>query len=417
MVASSWQTNQCERRTAEVKVNRSATDQRYPQSHCSSGYICCNLRILNYEGRSSPDERKSGNIGMPVFKGRSRTVKAEATFREEAKNTLPCKDKKQEKSQSDVLKGNMPPHLSTLKFHLKDLEAVAIRQSDYLEEGVEYTSLPVHKTKGAQTITLPMNMPVVEGKKCFRRKGESSPNLKDRVNSSFTEESRVSVGSRNDGQGDTNCTVTENTNDTRCSTGKWLNDIDKLIGFKAKRKVEIFNQEKKEIVKQWTSSPKNFYKCILKCRQKQLSISNGLRTTKRRSREGTKNVAFPLDVLLFSAIEENASSELAEIIETNKIDVNLCRNSRGRPPLHRAVQLGAVDCVRVLLNNSADVNLRDSTNSLAVSLAISARQFECLVLLIESGASVGEYTSQRLKEYEDVQVLSKSCYRAFEVNV
>lgn len=355
---------------------------------------------------------------MPVFKGRSRTVKAEATFREEAENTLPCKDEKQEKSQSDVLKGNMPPYLSTLKFHLKDLEAAAIRQSDYLEEGVEYTSLPVHKTKGAQTITLPMNMPVVESKNCFRRNGESSPNLKDRVNSSFiTEESKVSVGSRNDGQGDTNCTVTENTNDTRCSTGKWLNDIDKLISFKAKRKVEIFNKEKKEIVKQWTSSPKNFYKCILKCRQKQLAMSNGLRTIKRRSGEGTKNVAFPADVLLFSAIEENASIELAEIIETNKIDVNLCTNSRGLPPLHRAVQRGAVDCVRVLLNNSADVNLRDSTDSLAVGLAISACQFECLVLLIESGASFEEYTNQRLKEYEDVQVLSKSCYRAFEANV
>lgn len=345
-------------------------------------------------------------------------MKAEATFREEAENTLPCKDEKEEKSQSDVLKGNMPPYLSTLKFHLKDLEAAAIRQSDYLEEGVEYTSLPVHKTKGAQTITLPMNMPVVESKNCFRRKGESSPNLKDRVNNSLiTEESKVSFGSRNDGQGDTNCTVTENTNDTRCSTGKWLNDIDKLISFKAKRKVEIFNKEKKEIVKQWTSSPKNFYKCILKCRQKQLAMSNGLRTIKRRSREGTKNVAFPADVLLFSAIEENASSELAEIIETNKIDVNLCTNSRGLPPLHRAVQRGAVDCVRVLLNNSADVNLRDSTNSLAVGLAISACQFECLVLLIESGASFEEYTNQRLKEYGDVRVLSKSCYRAFEASV
>lgn len=346
-------------------------------------------------------------------------MKVEPLIGDETTNTLPRKDVNREQAQSDILKGNMPPYLSTLKFHLKDFDPEAIRHSDYLEEGVEYTSLPAHKTKGTQTITLPMNMPVVESENCFRRKGESSPNLKGRVNSSFADESPVSLGSRRDRQEDTTSKSSGNMNDDmRPSAGKWFNDIDKLTSFKAKNKLEIFSKEKKETVKEWTSSPKNFYKCILKYRQKQLAC-NHFRTTKREgsSRETAKKVGFSADVLLFSAIEENAYRELIEIIETHKIDLNLCKNARGLPPLHRAVQRGAVDCVRVLLNHGADVNLQDSTNCQAINLAISGRQFECIVILIESGASVKEYTKQRLKEYEDVQVLSKSCYRSFEASV
>ena len=97
--------------------------------------------------------------------------------------------------------------------------------------------------------------------------------------------------------------------------------------------------------------------------------------------------------------------------------MNLYKSARGLPPLHRAIQRGAVDCVRVLLSHGADVNLRDSTNRPAINLAISMRQFECIVLLIESGASVEEYTKQCVQEYEDALVLSKSCYRSFEVDV
>lgn len=356
---------------------------------------------------------------MPLLKGKSRSVKVDPTFHDKTGKSLPSKELNRGEVESNVLRGNMPPYLSTLKFHLKDLnDAEAIRLSDYLEEGVEHTSLPAHKTKGAQTITLPMNMPVVESENCFRRKGDTSPNLRGRVNSSSANDSKVSHGSHKDRQGLTASHNTENLNDMRPASGKWFNDIDKLTSFKAKHKLEIFSREKREAGKEWTSSPKNFYKCILKCRQKQLVCNIFRGTAKRKtSREIPKKVGFTAEVLLFSAIEENLSSELIEIIQTHKIDVNLCKNARGLPPLHRAVQRGAVDCVRVLLNHSADVNLRDSANCPAINLAISLRQFECVVLLIESGASVEEYTKQRLKEYEDVQVLSKSCYRSFEANV
>ena len=356
---------------------------------------------------------------MPLLKGKSRSVKVDPTFHDKTGKSLPSRELNREEFESDVWRGNMPPYLSTLKFHLKDLnDAEAIRLSDYLEEGVEYTSLPAHKTKGAQTITLPMNMPVVGSENCFRRKGDASPNLRGRVNSSPTTDSKVSHGSHKNRQELTASQSTENSNDLGPTAGKWFNDIDKLTSFKAKHKLEIFSREKREAVKEWTSSPKNFYKCILKCRQKQLVCSVFRGTAKRdTSREIPKKVGFTAEVLLFSAIEENSSSELIEIIQRHKIDVNLCRNARGLPPLHRAVQRGAVDCVRVLLNHSADVNLRDSKNCPAINLAISLRQFECIVLLIESGASVEEYTKQRLKEYDDVQVLSKSCYRSFEANV
>lgn len=356
---------------------------------------------------------------MPLLKGRSRTIKVEPSIHNKTTNTLPEKDVNQEETPSDK-KGIMPPYFSTLKYQLKNFDGEAIRQSDYLEEGIEYTSLPAHRTKGAQSITLPLNMPVVESEKlCFRRKSDNSPNFKHKVHSSNAGDSKVSfLGSHTytDTEQNTASGRVDNLSDMCPMSEKWLNDIDKLTSFKAKHRLEIFSKEKKEMVKEWTSTPKKFYKCILKCRQKQLAC-NGYRVTKREQGSTVKKISFPADVLLFSAIEENASKELIEIIRTHKVDVNLCKNARGLPPLHRAVQRGAVDCVSVLLSHGADVNLRDSTNRPAINLAISMRLFECIVLLIESGASVEEYTKKCVKEYEDALVLSKSCYRSFEVDV
>lgn len=401
---------------------RSDWQKEYLQLYLNNvffGEICCNWKLVNYEGSSSPEDRESTNIGMPLLKGRSRSVKVDPTFQGNKGSTLPDKDLSRV-VENGVLRGNMPPYLSTLKFHLRDLnDGEAIRQCDYLEEGVEYTSLPVHKTRGAQTITLPMNMPIVESESCFRRKGDDSPLLKDRVTSSCVNGSKVSLWSHKVRQENSACQSTETLSDIRPAVGKWFNDIDKLTSFKAKHKLEIFSMEKRETIKEWTSSPKHFYKCILKCRQKQL-VCNGYRGSAKceaSSCEVPKKVGFSAEVLLFSAIEENSSSELTEVIRTHKIDVNLYKNARGLPPLHRAVQRGAIDCVRVLLNHSADVNLRDSKNRPAINMALAGRQFECTVLLIESGASIEEYTKQRLQEYEDVQALSKSCYRSFEANV
>lgn len=372
--------------------------------------------IVNYECYI---EEKKTNIGMPLLKGRSRTIKVEPSIHNKSGN-IPSEEDVNSKEVGSDDGTTMPPYLSTLKFQLKHLDADMVRQSDYLEEGIEYTSLPAHKTKGTQTITLPLNMPVVRSERlCFRRKGDSSPNFKHRLNSSVTDDcSTVSLaGSHTHGQENDVSKIIEGSDDTGSTAGKWFSDIDKLTSFKAKHKIEFFSREKKEIEREWTSTPKKFYKCILNCRQKQSSQCNRFRTSKRDPSQGSKKVSFPADVILFSAIEENASKELIEIIRIHKIDVNLSRNARGLPPLHRAVQRGAVECVRVILNHSADVNLRDSLNRPAINLAISMRQFECIVLLIESGASVAEYTNQRLQDYENVQTLSKSCYRSFEANV
>ena len=373
------------------------------------------MKIVNNE--AEPVEGKTSNIGMPLLKGRSRTIKVEPSIHNKTTNTLAEKDVNQEETPSDE-KGVMPPYLSTLKYQLKDFDAEAIRQSDYLEEGIEYTSLPAHRTKGAQSITLPLNMPVVESEKvCFRRKSDNSPSFKHKVHSSNADDSKISLlGSHTDAAQNTASGRVDNLSDTCPVSEKWFSDIDKLTSFKAKHRLEIFSKEKKEMVREWTSTPKKFYKCILKCRQKQLAC-NGYGVTKREQGSTVKKISFPADVLLFSAIEENASKELIEIIRTHRVDVNLYKNARGLPPLHRAIQRGAVDCVRVLLSHGADVNLRDSTNRPAINLAISMRQFECIVLLIESGASVEEYTKQCVQEYEDALVLSKSCYRSFEVNV
>ena len=372
------------------------------------------MKIVNNEREL---EEKTSNIGMPLLKGRSSTIKVEPSIHNKTTNTLTEKDVNKEETPSDE-KGIMPPYLATLKYQLKDFDAEAIRQSDYLEEGIEYTSLPAHRTKGAQSITLPLNMPIVGSEKlCFRRKSDNSPNFKHKVHSSNADDSKISLlGSHTDAAQNTASGRVDNLSDMCPMSEKWFSDIDKLISFKAKHRIEIFSKEKKEMVREWTSTPKKFYKCILKCRQKQLAC-NGYRVTKREQGSTVKKVSFPADVLLFSAIEENASTELIEIIRTHRVDVNLWKNARGLPPLHRAVRRGAVDCVRVLLSHGADVNLRDSTNRPAINLAISMRQFECIVLLIESGASIEEYTQQCVQEYEDALVLSKSCYRSFEVDV
>ena len=360
------------------------------------------------------------DIGMPFLKGRSRTKKVKPSNCIETENT-PTGEASREKSE---MLEKMPPYLSTLKFQLMDLDVDVLKRSDDLEEGVEQTSLPVHKTTRAQSITLPMDMPVVGCQKLrsdFRRKVDPVFNSNDRINRLSAEEWKIASGSDIYG---TTVTQTE-FSDGLPTTGRWFNDIDKLTSFKKKHRLDCFSREKNQALKEWTTSPRNFYKCILKHRQNKLPCNHFAMFTKEELRfrgsksaaESSRKVSFPPEVLVFSAIEENMFGELVDILRSNKIDINLCKNSRGLTLLHRAVQLGSVDCVRILINHTADVNIRDSSNFPALDLAIRARQFECAVLLIEAGADIAEYTRQRLQEYENTQLLSKSCYRSFEVNV
>lgn len=60
--------------------------------------------------------------------------------------------------------------------------------------------------------------------------------------------------------------ILDGLDDMSVIVGKWFNDIDKLMSFKVKYKIEFFFREKKEIEREWILIFKKFYKCILNCR-------------------------------------------------------------------------------------------------------------------------------------------------------
>lgn len=319
-----------------------------------------------------------------------------------------------------------PPYLATLKFQLKHLNVDSLRREDDSEDGIGRTSFPPRKSR-AQSITLPLDMPVFGGTRSMAHRGvrrtiESSS--VDQPSSLLKSETRFldSLPRQSNSELDSNdVRLLTLGRDTRTSDGKWFNDIDKLAGFKAKYRLRGLSTRQNDTVKDWTASPKNFCKCILQQRQKD-SLGNGccghtINPCYRDVAFAGRRVSFCPEVLLFSAIDENLSSELCDIITTHRIDVNSCTNAKGASPLHRAVEVGATNCVRVLLKNGADVNVKDTQGRPALDMAMRTGHFECLVLLVESGANIEDYTSQRLEEFKNVRDLSKTCYKSFEMTV
>jgi ankyrin repeat protein len=72
----------------------------------------------------------------------------------------------------------------------------------------------------------------------------------------------------------------------------------------------------------------------------------------------------------------------------NKADVNAGAREDGSTPLHFASMSGSVDCVRILIENKANVNARSFALYTPLHDAVGVGAVDCAKLLLDNGAEV-----------------------------
>ena len=122
--------------------------------------------------------------------------------------------------------------------------------------------------------------------------------------------------------------------------------------------------------------------------------SNG----KRRDRK----ISFSPSAVLLSAIGENSAAEIKEVIEKENIDVNQLSPS-GRSLLHKAAAAGDLESIYTLIQYGAFVNIHDQDGFPPIHSALRKAHFKCAVLLIECGTDMVRYTTERVREFLEIQ--------------
>lgn len=80
--------------------------------------------------------------------------------------------------------------------------------------------------------------------------------------------------------------------------------------------------------------------------------------------------------------------EMADLLLSRGLDVNLRGGRSGEPPLHCAAATGSLEMVKFLIDRGADVNMRDKTGRSVLGAAIgnSKARRDVLALLKGLGA-------------------------------
>ena len=98
-----------------------------------------------------------------------------------------------------------------------------------------------------------------------------------------------------------------------------------------------------------------------------------------------KRVRFSIYALLLSAASENAVEELKEMIQAYPSHVNR-RSLSGDTALHRAANRGHLDCVKLLVEHGANVQIENTRGQTPLSLAWKHDYDECLNFMLKASA-------------------------------
>lgn len=114
---------------------------------------------------------------------------------------------------------------------------------------------------------------------------------------------------------------------------------------------------------------------------------------------------------MYAAIVSNNVSEVANILK-NGFDVNYkMSNFARRSPLHVAAEVGSVKIMKLLLEHEANPNSQDYHGVSPVFLAVQYKHFECVMLLIENGADIDLITKGNSTLFDYVPEDQKSYYK------
>ena len=89
------------------------------------------------------------------------------------------------------------------------------------------------------------------------------------------------------------------------------------------------------------------------------------------------------NTLLHEAVDAD-KPEVVQLLLLHGVDPNI-QTKHGLTPLHMAVSKGLVDCTHVLLENGADITVRDSLGQDAIAKAkIRGKKCEAILKLLRS---------------------------------
>lgn len=101
----------------------------------------------------------------------------------------------------------------------------------------------------------------------------------------------------------------------------------------------------------------------------------------------TRSVSFAPEVVFFTAVAENDVAEVTKIIHKEEIDLNH-QSPSGLTALHYAAAEGSFECVQLLIDCGAEVELLDSQGCSALDFAVRGGHFDCASYLIKAGAEI-----------------------------
>ncbi|XP_068701082.1 protein phosphatase 1 regulatory subunit 16A-like [Montipora foliosa] len=129
---------------------------------------------------------------------------------------------------------------------------------------------------------------------------------------------------------------------------------------------------------------------IARMQSKRLPHSKAISVTETPVVGGMKrarSVSFAPEVVLFAAVAENDVNELRKIMAKDEVDINH-QSASGLTALHYASAEGSYECVQILLESGAEVELVDSQGCTALDFAVRGGHFDCASYLIRAGAGI-----------------------------
>lgn len=104
-----------------------------------------------------------------------------------------------------------------------------------------------------------------------------------------------------------------------------------------------------------------------------------LRRQRTQSKE-ERRVKFPHEIVFDEMVKDGDSSEIVNFLRRGSVDVDINkRNDRGRTALKDLIMNDNLKCVKVLVDQGADVNKRDENGE--ASSTISRSTFHHLIFL------------------------------------
>lgn len=118
-------------------------------------------------------------------------------------------------------------------------------------------------------------------------------------------------------------------------------------------------------------------------REEIIPVKSCLRPKQNRTPQNCKRVTFSSYALILSAAVQNNMSELKELLDEKPSYINK-PSSSGETALHKAAAKGNLECIRLLVQRGANVNVLDKQGRTPLFVAWESGHYDCHKHMLQS---------------------------------